>query len=102
MDLFFGLEKPTGAAQGTSLLATLYDDILVEMYEALLKEEQIPYLKKDRSGGSAIRILTGNNPHGTDIYVPDAYLEHAKALLLTPVDDVASDNTDGIKEENEE
>ncbi len=99
MDLFFGLDKPTGAADGTSLLATLYDDILVEMYEALLKEEEIPYLKKDRSGGGAIRILTGNNPHGTDIYVPDAYLERAKALLLPPADDVLYDNVDAVTEE---
>ena len=103
MDLFFGLDKPAAAADGTSLFATLYDDILVEMYEALLREEQIPYLKKDRSGGGAIRILTGNNPHGTDIYVPDAYLERAKALLLPPTDDVPYDDVDAVtEEENEE
>lgn len=103
MDLFFGFDKPAVAADGTSLLATLYDDILVEMYEALLREEQIPYLKKDRSGGGAIRILTGNNPHGTDIYVPDAYLERAKALLLPPADDVPYDDVDAVtEEENEE
>ncbi len=102
MDLFFGLDKPVLDDKGVSLLCTLYDDILVEMYEALLKEEQIPYLKKDRSGGSAIRILMGNNLHGTDIYVPDAYLARARELLTAPAEDVAYDDIDAATEEQDE
>ena len=81
MDLFFGFDKPVLNEDGLSLLCTLYDDLLVDMYEALLKEENIPYLKKDRSGGGAIRILMGNNPHGTDIYVPAESVERARELL---------------------
>lgn len=102
MDLFFGFEKPVLDDEGISLLCTLYDDILVEMYEALLNEEQIPYLKKDRSGGGAIRILTGNNPHGTDIYVPDAFLARARELLTAPTEDVAYDDIDATTEEQDE
>lgn len=81
MDHFFGLDKPALSGEGLSHLTTLFDDISVEMYEALLEEAKIPYLKKDRSGGTAIRILTGNNPHGTDIYVPTELLATAKELL---------------------
>lgn len=81
MDLFFGLEKPALNEDGIALLATLYDDISVSMYEALLKEEGIAYLKKDRSGGTAVRILMGNNPHGTDIYVAQADLAQARELF---------------------
>ena len=53
--------------------------------EELLKEEEIPYLKKDRGTGSAMRIMMGQSFYGTDIYVPSALLE--KALeLITPAD----------------
>ena len=84
MDRLFGLEHTT-ADEGLSLLVTLYDDVLVAMYEELLKEEEIPYLKKDRGTGSAMRIMMGQSFYGTDIYVPSALLE--KALeLITPAD----------------
>ena len=96
MDLFFGFDKPVLNEDGLSLLCTLYDDLLVDMYEALLKEENIPYLKKDRSGGGAIRILMGNNPHGTDIYVPSEYVERARELLTAEGDDSDYD-TDGAE-----
>lgn len=96
MDLFFGFDKPVLNEEGLSLLCTLYDDLLVDMYEALLKEEKIPYLKKDRSGGGAIRILMGNNPHGTDIYVPSAHIERAKELLTADGDD-SDYGTDGAE-----
>ena len=84
MDKFFGFDRPVLDEEGLSLLCTLYDDVLVDMHEALLQEAKIPYLKKDRSGGGAIRILTGNNPHGTDIYVPTKVLEDALALIAAP------------------
>ncbi|MBQ9802147.1 MAG: DUF2007 domain-containing protein [Clostridia bacterium] len=100
MDRFFGLDYPALKEEGLSLLATLYDDLLVQMYEALLKEEQIPYLKKDRSGGSAIRILMGNNPHGTDIYVPESFLDRARDLLAVDENAVDDDDTDATTDEN--
>ncbi|MBR2011540.1 MAG: DUF2007 domain-containing protein [Clostridia bacterium] len=101
MDLFFGFDKPVLNEEGLSLLCTLYDDLLVEMYEALLKEEEIPYLKKDRSGGGAIRILMGNNPHGTDIYVPSAHVERARELLMAEGDDSDYGSDDAVTESDE-
>lgn len=97
MDLFFGFEKPVLNEEGLSLLATLYDDVLVSMYEALLKEEGIAYLKKDRSGGSAMRILMGNNLQGTDIYVTDEDLARARDLFACNEAD-----PDTTPQENEE
>ena len=103
MDLFFGFDKPVLNEKGLSLLCTLFDDLLVDMYEALLKEEGIAYLKKDRSGGGAIRILMGNNPHGTDIYVASEELPRAKALLALDCDAADYANIDAAtKEINEE
>ncbi len=103
MDLFFGFDKPVLHEKGLSLLCTLYDDLLVEMYQALLKEEGIAYLKKDRSGGGAIRILMGNNPHGTDIYVASESLSRARELLALDADAADYDDVDATTNEiNEE
>ena len=87
MDRFFSFDKPVLNEEGLSLLRTLYDDVSLEMTEALLREENIPYLKKDRSGGSAMRIILGSNPHGTDLYVQTERLEEALALLTAEYDD---------------
>ncbi|MBR7111792.1 MAG: DUF2007 domain-containing protein [Clostridia bacterium] len=84
MDRFFGLDKPALNERGLSLLCTLYDDVSLCMTEEVLREADIPYLKKDRGGGSAIRLIMGSNPHGTDIYVPEDLLDTAKALFEVP------------------
>ena len=98
MDLFFGLEKPVLNEEGIALLATLYDDMLVSMYESLLKEEDIKYLKKDRSGGGALRILTGSNLQGTDIYVSETDLARARALFeLEATEDAENDTEEATK-----
>ena len=81
MDRFFGFDTPVVHEEGLSLLCTLYDDVSLDIREAILREENIPYLKKDRSGGTAMRILMGSNPHGTDLYVPSDLLTMAEALF---------------------
>ena len=99
MDLFFGFEKPVLNEAGLSLLATLYDDILVSMDEALLSEDGIAYLKKDRSGGGAMRILMGNNSQGTDIYVAEGDLARARELFA--LSDTEADPTDTQSEDEQ-
>ncbi len=91
MDRFFGFDKPVLNEEGLSLLFTLYDDVSLEMTEALLREEKIPYLKKDRSGGGAMRIILGSNPHGTDLFVPTERLEEALALFEAECEDAAEE-----------
>lgn len=102
MDRFFGLDTPALQDEGLSLLTTLYDDVLVELFESLLKEENIPYLKKDRSGGTAIRIIMGSNPYGTDIYVADSSLARARALLIQDPDTPPTEDEDRVYEEIKE
>lgn len=88
MDFLFGFDKPVLNEEGLSLLATLYDDVLTEIYESQLQEAGIPYLKKDRGPGTAMRVIMGNNRFGTDIYVQDERFEEAKELLAErPVED---------------
>ena len=100
MDRLFGLEHTT-ADEGLALLATLYDDILLSMYEELLKEENIPYLKKDRGTGGAMRIMMGQSFYGTDIYVPEGELERALELI-TPADGATFEETEAEEAGEEE
>ena len=53
MDRLFGLEHTT-ADEGLALLATLYDEILVAMYEELLKEENEIVILELHPGHEAI------------------------------------------------
>ena len=86
MDRFFGLDEAALHEEGIVLLTTVFDEVLASIYESLLKEENIPHLRKDRGTGTAMRVLMGSSSQGIDFYVPDRYLEAAKDLLFAPVD----------------
>ena len=65
----------------------------------LLTDAGIPFLKKDRGGGTAMRIITGANRYGTDLYVPTERLEEAKQLLeSTPVETVEENDGEDSEE----
>ncbi len=96
MDRLFGLDSAAlRDDEELSLLVTCYDDVLAGMYEELLKEENIPYLRKDRGAGGAVRLIMGSSSYGTDIYVPTALLAAAKDLITPP------DGAEIIDEEGE-
>ena len=81
MDRFFGLDNPSLSDEGVSLLTTLYDTVSAELVCALLTEEGIPFLRKDRGTGGMMRILAGTTLSPIDIYVPDTRLDEARELL---------------------
>ena len=86
MDSFFGLNEAALQEEGIVLLTTVYDEVLASIYESLLKECNIPHLRKDRGSGTAMRVLLGASNQGIDFYVPDRYLDAAKELLFSPAD----------------
>ena len=81
MDRFFGLDNPAKADKDTALLTTTHDDVEKNIICGILKDEEIPFLVKDRGAGEAVRVVTGYSMYGCDIYVPTALLEQANALL---------------------
>ena len=81
MDRLFGLDAPALRDEGISLLATLYDNVSVAMYEDILRDADIPYLKKDRGAGGAVRIIMGCSLAAVDIYVPTERLAEAEVLF---------------------
>lgn len=81
MDRLFGLDSPALKDEGVSLLATLYDDVSAAMYEEILRDADIPFLRKDRGAGGAMRIIMGASLSAVDIYVPADRLDEAVALF---------------------
>ena len=93
MDRFFGLNEAALHDEGIALLTTVFDEVLASIYESILKEENIPHLKKDRGSGTAMRVLMGASSQGIDFYVPERYLEAAKELLFAPVEEEESEES---------
>ena len=77
---FFGLDAPANE-DGLVLLRTFHDDISVAMAEEVLRDEEIPFLKKDRGSGSVVRLVTGFSTYGTDLFVAPDDLEKATGLM---------------------
>lgn len=80
MDSLFGLDRPH-SEEGMELLTTAHDDVELSILKAILEDEEIPYLSKDRGSGSSVRIITGYSTYGTDILVPAKYLDAAREML---------------------
>ena len=55
---------------------SMTDAILCE----ILRDNDIPYMKKERSGGLATSVIMGFNVFGSDIYVAREKLEIAREL----------------------
>ena len=98
MDFLFGLDRESARDEDMALLATLHDDMLLSLYEELLRSESIPYLKKDRGAGSAVRILMGSNLYGTDLFVQKERLEEAQQLI-TPQNGAEFEETTSEEEQ---
>ena len=91
-NLFFGLDQPA-SEDGLVLLRSFHDDVSVTMAEEVLRDEEIPFVKKDRGSGSAVRLITGYSMYGTDLLVAPDDLEKAAALMeaLFDVESVVED-----------
>ena len=80
MDYLFGLDR-AHSEEGMELLTTARDDVELSILRSILEGEEIPYLAKDRGSGGLVRIITGNSMYGTDVLVPEEYLEKANEVL---------------------
>lgn len=68
--------KPDGEVE---LLTTVYDFGMRSIVESLLRDADIPYLVKERSG--SLPVITGSSVFGTDFFVKATDLEAATALI---------------------
>lgn len=66
---------------GVTLLTSVPNEIEAGMIETLLKEEEIPVIRKQRGAGQYLEIYMAMSTYGIDLYVADEHLEMAKALV---------------------
>ena len=93
MDSLFGLERLASHDEALAHLITVYDPSLLPILESILRDAEIPYLKKERGSGSSVKIITGFSLFGTDLFVLKEHLEVATALI-TPPESVKETETD--------
>ncbi len=81
MDSFFGLDRVSPHDDSLALLTTVYDNSLLMILESILKDAEIPYLKKERGSGTSMKVIAGFSVFGTDLFVLKEHLETAQALI---------------------
>lgn len=94
MDRIFGLDHP--ASEGSlSHLCTFHDPVSLSIAEEILTEAQLPFLKKERGSGGAVRLITGFQSFGTDLFVRPEDAEKASELLTPLLTDGDGTDTEG-------
>ena len=81
MDFLFGFDKANSPSEDLELLITVNDRIYQSIIESILKDNDIPFMTKERGSGSAVKIITGLSLFGTDIFILKKDVEKATELL---------------------
>ena len=81
MDSLFGLDGASVKDRDLELLTTANDNIYLSITESLLKDNDIPYLVKDRGCGTVVKVVMGFSIFGADVYVLKKDIERASELL---------------------
>ena len=93
MDRLFGLDKPANA-DGLAHLVTFTEPVSLAIAEEMLRDADVPYLKKERGCGGVVRIITGFQSFGTDLFVRPEDEEKANEIL-TPLFEAAEAENEG-------
>lgn len=81
------------------LLATAYTDTEALLFEGILRENDIPYLRKDKGTGEVMGIIMGFSMLGSDFYVERSRFDEAAQLLeayASPTDENADDDLNNM------
>jgi hypothetical protein len=81
MDRIFGLDRPANDNSLTHL-CTFHDPVSLSIAQEILTEAELPFLKKERGSGGAVRLITGFQSFGTDLFVRPEDAERATELLM--------------------
>ena len=81
MDRFFGLESATLKDNDLSHLTTVNDSVYLSIVESVLKDNDIPYLVKDRGCGTVVKVVMGFSIFGADVYVLNKDINKASELI---------------------
>ncbi len=85
MDRLFGLDTPKNP-EGLSLLRSFFDSVSQSIAEQALHDAEIPFLKKERGTAQAVRLITGFQSLGADIFVRPEDLARASDVMAALFD----------------
>ncbi len=97
MDRLFGLDSPAMPADLVHV-GEFHDPVSLAIAKELLTDNGVLFLEKERGAGGAVRIITGYQSFGTDLFVRPEDAERAADLLLMlqpPADGENEDQEDG-------
>ena len=97
MDRFFGLDTPA-RQEDLALVHSFHDEVSVNMAKALLQDEEIPFLAKDRGAGGAMRVIAGFSMYAVDLFVRPEDAERASALMKALFDNAEGENNETDEE----
>ncbi|MBC7087665.1 MAG: DUF2007 domain-containing protein [Tissierellales bacterium] len=63
------------------LLIKTSDNTLISIIEALFRDNDIPYILKEKGSGGYLRIISGHSIYGTEVYVSEEDFNKATDLL---------------------
>lgn len=64
------------------VLRTVENEFEMNMITAILEDNGIPFLVKNKGSGSYMRLITGSSPFRTDILVDEKSFEDAMELIV--------------------
>lgn len=67
--------------QEMKLLITAANEVELGMITVILKENEVPFITKDKGPGGYMRVYTGASIWGTDILVNEADFDKATDLI---------------------
>ena len=85
----FGFGKSYKPDGDVELLVTVYDFGMRSIVESILRDAEIPYLVKERSG--SVPVITGASVFGTDFFVKTSDLEAAQELIAPCFEEAADE-----------
>ena len=102
MDPLFGLDRVSAHDDSLALLATVFDPTEALLIEGLLRDAEIPYLKKERGSGASVRVIAGFSVFGCDIFVRKEDLPTALELVTPPEDGTFVESPEEWEDSEEE
>lgn len=81
MSPLFHFDRVSSHDESAALLTTAHNPVEAGLVRGILEAEKIPYQIRERGVGNAVAALAGFSIYGSDIFVPKAMLERARAVL---------------------
>ncbi len=81
------------------MVASVYDNLLSEMYQDILKENSIPFICHQQGAGGYLKVVTGGLGISDNIYVSKENYNKAKELYDMYINEIGSNENFNSEEQ---